>query len=303
MLKKFIKEYTSQIVLFAAIILVTGFMFFLFELPTRVFVLLSGLILMIIVIYLMKEVIYFNERRNLTQEIDTLQTELTELKETTQQQQSDLEEYFLMWVHQMKTPITASQLILNNPGHASTTALRQEMLQIENYTNMALNYLKLINPETDMVITKRTLHELLAPLLRKYRIQFIHHDITLHYDAMEAVIVTEANLTSLMIEQLLNNALKYAKNKDIWLKFDEENYQLIIEDNGIGIRPEDSPKIFDKGYSGFNGQLNQKSSGLGLFIVNLIAKRLEQPVTVDSTADEGTKFTIQLHREPEKNKD
>ena len=93
-----------------------------------------------------------------------------------------------------------------------------------------------------------------------------------------------------MIEQLLNNALKYAKGKDIWIDFDVANQTLQIKDNGIGISKADIPKIFDKGYSGFNGRLNEQSTGIGLFIVQHIANHLNIQVTVQSELNHGTVF-------------
>ncbi|MFL2141587.1 ATP-binding protein [Ruoffia sp. FAM 26254] len=99
-----------------------------------------------------------------------------------------------------------------------------------------------------------------------------------------------------MIEQILNNALKYAKQKEIWISYDSQNATLTIKDSGRGIKAEDLPKIFDKGYSGFNGQLNQKSSGLGLYLVELVARRLTQPVSVESTFGQETQFTIQFNQ-------
>ena len=88
--------------------------------------------------------------------------------------------------------------------------------------------------------------------------------------------------------------MKYTKKGDIWVAFDEKTKQLTIKDNGMGIREEDLPKIFDKGYAGMNGQLETKSSGIGLYLVQLISKRLEQPVHVNSELGKGSTFTIQL---------
>ena len=104
--------------------------------------------------------------------------------------------------------------------------------------------------------------------------------------------LTDAKWASIMIEQILNNALKYARGKDIWIDFDSQQNQLMIADNGIGISQADKPKIFDRGYSGYNGRLNDKSSGIGLFIVKQIANRLQHKVEVESELNEGATFTI-----------
>ena len=206
----------------------------------------------------------------------------------------DIEEYFLLWVHQIKTPITASYLLLEDDDFKNKPFLQQEILKIENYVSLALNYLKVQNPANDMDFRYVSVDEMISPLLKKYRVQFIYSKITLHYSKDTYKVLTEPNLTSLMVEQILSNALKYTKNGDICIAFNEETKQLMIKDNGMGIREEDLPKIFDKGYAGMNGQLETKSSGIGLYLVQLISKRLEQPVHVDSELGKGSMFTIQL---------
>lgn len=279
-------------IIFATIILI----FFLFDLSKSALELLLWLLFIISITYFAGRMIYKKEQRNLLAENEALKAQINTIKNNALQQQTDTEEYFLMWVHQMKTPITASQLVLNQSSEQSANYLKQNMVEIENYTNMALHYLRLVNPDRDLTFTKVSLDAIIRPLIKKYRGQFIHQQVKLHYETINESIVTEANLTSLMIEQILNNALKYTHNGDIWIQFDAQNMLLTIKDNGKGIRESDLPKIFDKGFSGFNGQLNEKSSGIGLYLVKTIATRLNQRVTVTSTVNEGTTFTIYLHQ-------
>ncbi|UUX33784.1 sensor histidine kinase [Fundicoccus culcitae] len=295
MIRSFLRQEGAVILTFIFTLLIIWGIFALFSLPMDVFAVLFWLLIIVDGLYLLYKAIIFKQQQSLTQQLEEMQEQLQEIKTKNQAKQSEIEEYFLMWVHQIKTPITAAQLILKNPDNRSHTQLKSELLAIENYTNMALNYLKLTNPSTDMVVSKHQIDAMIAPLIRKYSIEFIEHKITLHYQPIEDYVITEANLSSVMIEQILNNALKYAKQKAIWIQFDSQTYQLTITDNGKGIRPEDLPKIFDKGYAGFNGLLNEKSSGLGLYLVQLIANRLDQATTVHSELGEGTTFTIQFH--------
>lgn len=269
----------------------------MFDLSKSALELLLWLLFIISIIYFTGRMIYQKEQRNLLAENEALKTQINTIKNNALQQQADTEKYFLMWVHQIKTPITASQLVLNQSSEQSANYLKQNMVEIENYTNMALHYLRLVNPDRDLTFTKVSLDAIIRPLIKKYRGQFIHQQVKLHYETINESIVTEANLTSLMIEQILNNALKYTHNGDIWIQFDAQNMLLTIKDNGKGIRESDLPKIFDKGFSGFNGQLNEKSSGIGLYLVKTIATRLNQRVTVTSTVNEGTTFTIYLHQQ------
>ena len=147
-----------------------------------------------------------------------------------------------------------------------------------------------------MVLEVVNLDDIIRPLLRKYRTQFIAKRINLDYSGMEIPLVTEANLSQVMIEQILSNALKYSKGGTIRIYFDSRTYQLTIQDQGPGIRSEDLPRIFERGYSGFNGKLNEQSSGLGLYLVDLIGSRLNQTVSVRSDLGKGSAFTIQFNR-------
>jgi two-component system sensor histidine kinase BraS/BceS len=294
MIKEFLKQNLQTICLIMSALIIYAIVFGLFQLPWNVYLISAALVVLILILYLVHQGIYFKKEKELEIEVEELTEKLTDERNNKRLLQQDIEEYFLLWVHQIKTPITASYLLLQEADFENKPALQQEVLKIENYSNMALNYLKVLNPSNDMEFRTVRIDELIKPLLKKYRVQFIHSNISLHYEEENYTILTEPNLTSLMIEQLLSNALKYTKEGDIWLTFDQKTKQLSIKDNGIGIREEDVPKIFDKGYAGMNGQLETKSSGIGLYLVHLISQRLEQPVGVTSAINQGSIFTIQL---------
>lgn len=294
MLKELLKQNGGSISLVFTSLTIFAIVFSLFQLGWLIYGVASSLILLILFLFLLYQGLNIQKSRDLEDEIQKTTEKLNEERNQNRLVRQDIEEYFLLWVHQIKTPITASYLLLEDVTFENKPLLQQEILKIENYANMALNYLKVLNPTNDMDFRYVSIDEIIRPLLKKYRVQFIYSDITLHYKKEEQVILTEPNLTSLMVEQLLSNALKYTKRGDIWIRFDDKNNKLTIKDNGIGIREEDLPKIFNKGYAGMNGQLEIKSSGIGLYLVKLISKRLKQSVSVQSTLNEGTSFTIQL---------
>ena len=186
----------------------------------------------------------------------------------------------------------ASKLLLERNEDNVVNRVRQEIIQIDNYTSLALSYLKLMNQETDMSFSKVKINDLVRPLIMKYSIQFIDQKTKIHYERCEDEVLTDAQWCSIMIEQILNNALKYARGKDIWITFDQQRHVLTIRDNGVGISQGDLPKIFDKGYSGYNGRLNANSSGIGLFIVKHISQHLHHYVDVQSELNKGTAFSI-----------
>lgn len=298
--KAFVKEVLPVVSLVVLNLIIFASVFWLFELDWALYLIASGLILIFLLFYIVYRAINFKQKKALEQQIQELSETLKEERNISRIMREDIEEYFLLWVHQVKTPITASYLLIEDSTSEQSPLLQQELLKIENYTNMALNYLKVLNPSTDMEFSWVSIDDLIRPLVKKYRVHFIYSKITLHYEKSETKILTDPKLTSLMIEQLLSNALKYTKNvetRDIWVAFNEETKELSIKDNGIGIRTEEQQRIFDKGYAGMNGQLDTKSSGIGLYLVQLISKRLEQPISLKSAIGKGAEFTIQLFDE------
>ena len=164
--------------------------------------------------------------------------------------------------------------------------------QIEDYTNMALSYLKMANHNTDMDISLVNLDDIIRPLIKKYAILFISNNIKLEYEKLNVKVITDSKWCMVVIEQLLSNAIKYTKNGIVSISFNEKENYLEIKDNGIGIKDSDLPKIFDKGYSGFNGRQNQKSTGIGLFLVKQILDKLGQKVKLESKLGEGTSVKV-----------
>ncbi|WP_213563136.1 sensor histidine kinase [Staphylococcus auricularis] len=289
---KFINEIKNEIIIAIGILILFLVIFFVFSLPMEAFFLGAAIVLFILIIYWVIQFMNFKEKLRLKTQVDQLEDQLETMRREQIEYKNEIEAYFLTWVHQIKTPITASKLLLEQNHEDTVNRVRQEILQIDNYTNLSLSYLKLINQQTDMVLMKVSIDDLIRTLIKKYSIQFIQNHTKVHYEKVTDEVLTDAKWASIMIEQILNNALKYARGKDIWIDFDSQQNQLKIADNGIGISQADKPKIFDRGYSGYNGRLNDKSSGIGLFIVKQIANRLQHKVEVESELNEGATFTI-----------
>lgn len=293
----FIKTIKNEIAIVTLILLLFAVIFFVFSLSMSALLLGIAIVLFIMLIYWWISYLGFQKQVNLKHKIEVLEEELFETKKRQAEYQKDIESYFLTWVHQIKTPITATQLLLERNEHNVVNQVRQEIVQIDNYTSLALSYLKLLNEASDMSISEVKIDELIKPLIMKYRVHFIEQNTKIHYQSVDDNVLTDAQWASILIEQLLNNALKYARGKDIWINFNSETKQLYIKDNGIGISQADLPKIFDKGYSGYNGSLNESSSGIGLFIVKHISQHLNLNVEVESKLNSGTHFTIDFPRE------
>ncbi|ULG72300.1 sensor histidine kinase [Macrococcus brunensis] len=293
-MKSFLVSRRIELIYFISLLLLFLITFFLFELPMEPYYLTAGITVFVTLLYLFVRFVSYKEKVALKEENLELQEQLTQMRNEQIDYQHDIEAYFLMWVHQMKTPITATKLLLESDDRDVVSKVRHEILQIDNYTNLTLSYLKLMNNSTDMVIAPVKIDDLIKPLIKRYSIQFIHHQTRLHYEPIQQVVLTDAKWLTILLEQLVNNALKYARGKEIWIEYNADDCALYIRDNGIGISPVDLPKIFDRGFSGFNGRLNDKSSGIGLFIADRISTKLNQPITVESEVGVGTVFAVHL---------
>ena len=246
----------------------------------------------ILFVYLIVHWFHYQKLSDVKDDNERLLNENRNLKSEMLNQKDDLNAYFLMWLHQIKTPMTVSKLLLEKPDETTNTKLKMQLMYIEQYINMAMNYLKMIDYSTDMDITQVNLDDIIKNLLKKYSLLFIHNHISLEYQSNVTYVISDSQWLTILIEQILSNALKYTENGKIAIQYLEEKHALEIRDTGIGIRSEDIPKIFDRGYSGFNGRMNEKSSGLGLYLARKISERLNIQIEVESKLSKGSVFRL-----------
>lgn len=291
-IKKFIKTEVKICVTVFIVLLIFFFVFLFANLDFSLFYLSLEIVTFCLLIYLFICWVTFKKKENLQEQVNQLLIENRQLKNTIDIERKDLEEYFLLWVHQIKTPITVSDLILQKEKNPYTCQLKEQMFYIREYTDMAINYMKLKDRQADMDIAEVEIDKLLKSLLRKYSGLFIDKNISLDYQPIDTKIITDAKWATILIEQILANALKYTNSGKITLSFDRDKNALKVKDTGIGIKSEDINKIFDRGYSGFNGRINEKSSGIGLYLVKKIAILLNIKIEVCSTVNVGSEFII-----------
>lgn len=243
-----------------------------------------------LLIFLIMEWLSYVKKEDMAKRIEELEIENKILQSKIIDERKDLEEYFLLWIHQIKTPITVCNLILGKPD--ADHRLKEQMIYIEEYTNMAMNYLKLLERTSDMDIYEVDLDIIISSIVKKYSLIFIEKKISLDYTPTNAKVISDAKWLFIMLEQIISNSLKYTKSGKISINFDKELLKLSIKDTGIGIPSKDIKKIFDRGYSGFNGRLNEKSSGLGLYMVGKIALLLGITIEVESEVNIGSEFSF-----------
>lgn len=211
----------------------------------------------------------------------------------------ELVEYYTIWAHQIKTPIAAMDLILQQEDTGLNRQIDQELRRIRRYVEMALVVLRLDSESTDYILKEYDLDDIIRQAVRGFASSFIYKKIRLVYEPVHKRVLTDEKWLLFVLEQLLSNALKYTKKGTIEIML-EEPLTLCIRDSGMGIAPEDLPRIFEKGYTGYNGRKDKKASGIGLYLCRRICRKLNHGIAVDSVLGEGTIVRINLYREQRK---
>lgn len=218
----------------------------------------------------------------------------------SENQKTDMKEYYTMWVHQIKTPIAAMRLLLQSQPQddPQNQELSEELFRIEQYVEMALQYLRLDFDTTDFVIRRYELDDLVKEAVRKYARLFIRKKISLKFEPLETRVLTDEKWLVFVIEQILSNAIKYTTGGSVSIYMKDKNSKvLVIEDTGIGIRAEDLPRVCENGYTGYNGHTDKRSTGIGLYLCRRILRKLSHDISIESEVGKGTKVYINLNME------
>lgn len=195
-------------------------------------------------------------------------------------------QYYTLWAHQIKTPIAAMQLLLQS-GDTDSTQLEEQLFRIEEYVQMVLTYQRCEQVDSDYVFKQHDLDSIVRSCVKKYAKLFIRRKINLNYTGVNMRVMTDEKWLSFVIEQLLSNALKYTPQGSITVSSDSGSY-LVISDTGIGIAPEDLPRVCERGYTGYNGRADKKSTGIGLYLCKSVLDRLGHSLEILSDLNSGT---------------
>ena len=202
-------------------------------------------------------------------------------------------DYYTVWAHQIKTPIASMRLHLQNEDSVLSRTLSSDLHRIEQYVEMVLTFLRLNSESTDYVIKEYDLDKIVKQAVRKFSSDFIGRKLSLVYEPLNTTVITDEKWLYFVIEQVLSNALKYTPSGSITITLENEK-TLRIHDTGIGIAPEDLPRIFENGYTGYNGRADKKASGIGLYLCKRICSNLGYTITARSIVDVGTIIDIDL---------
>lgn len=216
----------------------------------------------------------------------TLQTDM-------HRQYTELMDYYTIWTHQVKTPISSMRLTLQQEDSPLSRRLTGDLFRVEQYVDMALMFLRLDSHASDYVVRECDLDSIVRGAVRKFAGEFINRRLRLDYTPLNRQVLTDEKWLSFVMEQVLSNALKYTPSGGISIFM--ENDLLCIRDTGIGIAPEDLPRIFERGYTGCNGRQDKKATGIGLYLCKRICENLGHGISVQSD-ESGTTVLLDLRR-------
>ena len=320
-LKSYLKKNIKVYILFVVFIAIFFIMFYLYNLPLEALIYTGSFCFLASVIASFSDFVNYREsykklkflEKNILNDledlpksldiridyyhkiIEKLYEELEKLTQENRQKNTDMVDYYSMWVHQIKTPIAAMNFLLDNE-EIDQKILQQELFKIERYVEMVLTYIRLDSISSDYVITKINLDEVVKDSVKKYATIFINKKIKLNYVSHETMVISDKKWLSFAFEQILGNSVKYSSmNGEITIETCEN--KLVIEDKGIGIKEEDLPRIFEKGFTGFNGRYEKKSSGLGLYLCKKTLDKLGHHIEISSKVGEGTRIEITFPKE------
>ena len=320
-LKSYLKKNIKVYILFIVFIFIFFIMFYLYNLPLEALIYTGSFCFLAALIASISDYANYKEsykklnflEQNILNDLDALPKsldiridyyhkiieklyeELEKLTQENRQKNTDMVDYYSMWVHQIKTPIAAMNFLLDNE-EVDQKILQQELFKIERYVEMVLTYIRLDSISSDYVITKINLDEVVKESVKKYATIFINKKIKLNYVSHETMVISDKKWLSFAFEQILGNSVKYTSTSgEITIETCEN--KLIIEDNGMGIKEEDLPRIFEKGFTGFNGRYEKKSSGLGLYLCKKTLDKLGHHIEISSKVGEGTRIEITFPKE------
>lgn len=234
--------------------------------------------------------------------IRNMYQKMSDLESVNRIKSQEMKDYYSMWAHQIKTPIAAMKVLMQaacNTEDAKTYELLQDMqtelFKTEQYVEMVLTYVRMDDMTGDLVLKGHDLDDLVKQALRKYSRMFAMQKLTLHYEPLRLTVTTDEKWLVFVLEQILSNALKYTVEGSISIYMKEG--WLVIEDTGIGICPEDLPRIFEKGFTGYNGRSDKKSTGIGLYLCKQIVEKLRCQIKVESEVGKGTRVKMYLMKE------
>ena len=209
----------------------------------------------------------------------------------------DYKEYIELWIHEIKIPISASKMVIENNKNAITKSIDEELDKVENYIEQALFYARSNTVEKDYYIRKVVLKEIVNESIKKNKSSLIQEKISIDIHDLDIEVNTDNKWIVFILNQIIQNSIKYRKKEnsviEIYANQGKENVILYIKDNGIGIKQGEIIRVFEKGFTGTNGRLsNKKSTGIGLYLCKKLCNKLGIGIELNSVQNEGTEVKL-----------
>lgn len=207
----------------------------------------------------------------------------------------EYKEYIETWIHEIKTPISCIDLICENEKNDATKSVQNELSRIDNYVEQALFYARSTNVEKDYSIKEFNLDKIVKDTIKKYSKQLISLKAQLNFDNLDKMVYCDSKWLDFILGQIISNSIKY-KKQDFKLDFstteNSDNIILHIKDNGVGISQSDLHRVFDKGFTGENGRVYGKSTGIGLYICKKLCDKMNLQIEINSEKNKWTEVLI-----------
>lgn len=316
----YIKDQMKSIILFFLFLFIFFIVFAIYQLPMAIFLYASIICVTIAILFIGYDFYSYHAKYNRLKnmeksilvnlenlpEADTLEEreyqkliylfnkDKRKLISSEDKKHKDLIEYYTLWTHQIKTPLAAISLLLQSDNRAFNQELELQFLEVEKYVEMALQYLRIDHMYSDLTLEKYSIQKIIRQAIKSYSKIFIYKGISLDLTDKDLTIVTDEKWLLFVIKQILSNSLKYTNSGEISFAIEEDD--LVIKDTGIGISQEDIPRIFEKGFTGYSGRIDEKSTGLGLYLSKRILDNLGHKIEISSEDNSGTEVKIDLSR-------
>ena len=214
--------------------------------------------------------------------------------------QRDYKEYIESWVHEIKIPITSSKLLCENNKSEITNKIDEEIEEINNFVEQALFYARLDKVSNDFIIKEILLSDVVKSVLSRNKKIMIQNNIKVEVNNVSINAYSDEKWLEFILNQLIINSIKYKNENDAKIMIEaienKENVKLKIKDNGIGIRKSDIDRVFDKGFTGTNGRIQKKSTGIGLYLCRKMCEELGMEIQIESIENEYTEVIIIIPR-------
>lgn len=217
-----------------------------------------------------------------------------------EQDRQEYREYLDSWVHEIKTPIAAARLIVENNKNPVTLRIDDELRRIDGFVEQVLYYARSAAVEKDFKVEKTTLQALVNSALKTYSKPLIQAGGRPVFNGLDVPVCADTKSCVFVIGQIISNSIKYhAENLQVsFSAYEEQNaVRLIISDNGIGISPSDLPRVFDKGFTGDNGRRYSKSTGIGLYLCKKLCNKMNMEISIQSDLGQGTTVILSFPQE------